>query len=105
MDLSSLSLVELQELQKRIPGEIKRREESELANVLNEIKALAQSKGFNLEQLLEAKTVKTRKSPGTVAPKYRHPANAELQWTGRGRKPRWVEEWLSQGGTLEAITI
>lgn len=104
MDLSSLSLVELQDLQKRIPGEIKRREESEKVNVLNELKALAQAKGFTLEQLLESKAVKTRKSSGTVAAKYRHPANPELQWTGRGRRPRWVEEWL-QSGTLEAITI
>lgn len=105
MDLSSLSLVELQDLQKRIPGEIKRREESEKVNVLNELKAMAQAKGFTLEQLMDSKVVKTRKPSGSVAPKYRHPDNAELQWTGRGRKPRWVEEWLSQGGPLTAITI
>jgi DNA-binding protein H-NS len=31
--------------------------------------------------------------------KYRHPENAELCWSGRGRKPKWVEAWLAQDST------
>ena len=34
---------------------------------------------------------------------YRHPDNADLCWTGRGRKPKWVENWITQGGTLEDL--
>lgn len=34
---------------------------------------------------------------------YRHPDNADLEWSGRGRKPKWVEVWLAEGGTLEAL--
>ena len=36
--------------------------------------------------------------PSAVA--YRHPQNADLAWSGRGRKPAWVEHWIEQGGTL-----
>jgi DNA-binding protein H-NS len=36
---------------------------------------------------------------------YAHPENRELTWTGRGRKPRWVEFWLNNGGTLEQLRV
>lgn len=36
---------------------------------------------------------------------YRHPQATELEWTGRGRKPKWVEDWITQGGTLEDLKI
>ena len=42
---------------------------------------------------------------GKVAVKYRHPKDASLQWTGRGRQPKWVEAWLKDGGTIEALAI
>lgn len=34
------------------------------------------------------------------AVKYVHPDEENLTWAGKGRKPRWVEEWLDQGGQL-----
>jgi DNA-binding protein H-NS len=40
-----------------------------------------------------------------VEAKYRHPENAELTWTGRGRKPVWVQELLTAGKTLEDLAI
>jgi ParB/RepB/Spo0J family partition protein len=47
------------------------------------------------------------KPPATNRPsvQYRHPQNAELEWTGRGRKPKWVEHWITQGGTLDDLKI
>ncbi|BCB28416.1 hypothetical protein SKTS_33020 [Sulfurimicrobium lacus] len=35
--------------------------------------------------------------------KYTHPQNPDLQWTGKGRKPIWVDRWLNDGGTLEQL--
>lgn len=35
--------------------------------------------------------------------KYVHPENPELSWTGKGRQPKWVEFYLSNGGTLEEL--
>lgn len=26
-------------------------------------------------------------------------------WTGRGRKPKWLEDYLSQGGNLETLRV
>ncbi|WP_150428841.1 ParB/RepB/Spo0J family partition protein [Dechloromonas sp. CZR5] len=36
---------------------------------------------------------------------YRHPDNAELEWTGRGRKPKWVEHCLAGGMTLDDLKV
>ncbi|WP_298393284.1 H-NS histone family protein [Azonexus hydrophilus] len=105
MDLSALSLAELRDLQQQIPAELKRREAAEKANVLNEVRAFAKARGFAIEDLL-GKEVKVKTSTGgKVKVKYRHPQNAELEWTGRGRKPKWVEAWLAQGGNLDALLV
>lgn len=34
---------------------------------------------------------------------YRHPEEATLEWSGRGRKPKWVEHCLAQGMTLDSL--
>lgn len=105
MDLSNLSVSQLRDLQQQIPAEIKRREAQEKVNVLNELRALAKSRGYAIEELL-AKEAKVKISSGNkVKVKYRHPENAELEWTGRGRKPKWVDAWLAAGKTLEGLLV
>jgi len=105
MDLTTLSVAQLRELQQQIPAEIKRRESQEKTNVLNELKELAKAKGYSLDELLGSREVKIKASTGKVKVKYQHPSNAALQWTGRGRQPKWVGEWLASGGTLEALLV
>lgn len=37
---------------------------------------------------------------------YAHPQNRELQWSGRGKKPKWVEHWLAEAGnTLDQLRV
>ena len=104
MDLSSLTAAELRDLQQQIPAELKRREVQEKANILNEVRAFAKARGFALEELV-GKEVKIKAPTGKVKVKYRHPENASLEWTGRGRQPKWVAEWLTKGGSLESLTV
>lgn len=42
-------------------------------------------------------------SAGKAKTAYAHPDNADLTWTGRGRKPKWVEEYLANGGDLKDL--
>ncbi|OMG54815.1 histidinol phosphate phosphatase [Azonexus hydrophilus] len=106
MDLSALSLAELRDLQQQIPAELKRRESAEKANVLNEVRAFAKARGFAIEDLLGKEVkVKAAGGGGKVKVKYRHPQNAELEWTGRGRKPKWVEAWLAEGASMDALLV
>lgn len=105
MDLSTLSLVELQNLQQQIPAELKRREEAEKQAFLNEMRELATRRGLSLDDVLGKSSKKSSRAGGTVKAKYRHPGNAGLQWTGRGRQPLWVVELLNQGKTLNDLLI
>jgi DNA-binding protein H-NS len=42
---------------------------------------------------------------GTVAPKYRNPANPSEAWAGRGLKPRWLAAAIKSGKKLEDFAI
>lgn len=42
---------------------------------------------------------------GSVPPKYRDPANAENTWTGRGKPPRWMADYLARGKQKEDFLI
>jgi DNA-binding protein H-NS len=35
--------------------------------------------------------------------KYRNPVNPSQGWTGHGRKPGWVIDYLANGGTLDKL--
>lgn len=39
----------------------------------------------------------------TSTVRYRHPENPSIGWTGHGRKPQWVLEWIENGGALEDL--
>lgn len=122
MDLSNLSLTELRRLQSRVETEITRRTSATRKDLLKKVQKLAAEAGVSLDDLISKevpetpKKAKARGAPkkprgksstaGVKVPaKYRHPENGELTWTGRGRKPKWVEDWLAGGGSLEQVTI
>lgn len=105
--LSELSIAELRELLTAIPAEIRKREVQEKKAILNEVRELAKARGYVLEDL-----VGTGATGGdgavakrTVAPKYRHPQDSSLTWTGRGRKPVWLVQLLEAGSSLEDVAI
>lgn len=107
MELSNLSVSQLRELQQQIPAELKRREAQEKTEILNEVRAFAKARGYAIEDLLgkEVKVKAAAVSGNKVKVKYRHPQNAELEWTGRGRKPKWVEAWIADGGSLDNLLV
>jgi len=105
-DLSNFSMADLRNLQTQVAEQIKAREKDEIANVQKQILSLAQSVGMTVEQIMNIKGGQTKKATKTVAARYQDPANPAQQWTGRGRQPRWVKEYLEKpGNTLEKLLI
>lgn len=102
MDLSTLSSAELRQLQQKITVELKKRESQDLARAREQIHAIAQSVGLPLKELLGGAP---RAKTGNVAPRYRNPADPSQQWTGRGRQPKWVKDWLEAGKSIDTLRL
>jgi DNA-binding protein H-NS len=102
VDLSKLSLDELQTLARDVETEIVTRRETERERVLQQMRELAASIGTTPEELL-GPGGKAR--AGKVEAKYRHPDDPALTWTGRGKRPAWLTEALAAGKTLDDFVI
>ncbi len=103
MDLSNMSLGDLRNLQDQIKQEMKKREQSDMAKAREQILAIAQSVGVPLKDLI-ATTGRGGKT-GSVAVRFRNPDNASQQWTGRGRQPKWVKEWVEGGKSIDKLRV
>lgn len=104
-DLSTLSRDDLNELSRKIEAELKKRNESARKQALSEARKAAQMHGFRLEELLSEVEPGEERVRRVVAPKYRHPQQADWVWTGRGLKPRWVRDWEAAGHSLAELEI
>lgn len=113
-NLSSYTLPQLKQLSARIAKEIAKQETAGKASMLKKLQKLARGHGLSLDELVGASgatQTKPAKAPakamsaarGPLPAKYRHPANKELAWSGRGRRPQWVEAWFANGGAMEAL--
>lgn len=100
-DLMSMSKDELVALQKHVEKAIADYDARKKAEVRAAAEALAKAEGYSLAELLESGGAKGSKG----IPKYAHPEDPSQTWTGRGRKPKWVEEHLAAGGDLKDLTI
>ena len=100
IDLSKLSIEEMEALAKDIEAEIISRREAERERVLAQMRELAASIGTTPEELLRRTG---RPAEKVVAVKYRHPDDPALTWAGRGKRPQWVADALAAGKTLEDL--
>lgn len=100
IDLDNMSLRELRDLRNKLDRAISTFEDRRKREALVAAENAAREFGFNLADLTAAKAAR-----GKVAPKYANPENPEQTWTGRGRKPRWVQDALDGGRKLESLEI
>ena len=122
MDLSSYTLSDLRELLTRIEAEIHHRtdtaqratrkktpKQAQKLPVPHEVMpddALAAPTTQVTSKTTDAEsnappTVKKDKPPSVI--KYRNPAKPEQGWSGHGRRPQWVLDWLAQGKPIEEL--
>ena len=85
-DVETLSLKELKSLQKDLAKAISTFEDRQTSDARIKLEVIAKEMGYSLAELVGTE-VKPSRAPATA--KYRHPENAALTWSGRGRKPGW----------------
>jgi DNA-binding protein H-NS len=115
LDLENMSDGQLRELMQHARETLARR----IQERMDEFKMLAREAGFEvtLTKIGVGGERRRRRRSGDgadgggddrrreVSPKYRNPDNASETWSGRGRKPRWLEERLAKGAPLEDFAI
>lgn len=102
IELNSFTLPELKQLHKDVSKAIESFENRRKAEALAALEAKAKELGFSLSDIAGA--TKGRKRSPSV-PKYRHPENADITWTGRGRKPKWVQDHIDAGKDISSLEI
>lgn len=107
VNLKSLSIAELKDLQDEIALEMEMRGREARQNLLQEFRDKAKAMGVTLEELMSSQKSKgkPRAAGGKVAAKYANPSDATQTWTGRGKRPRWVSDLLAAGKTLDDLKV
>lgn len=100
IDLDKMSLRELRELRNKVDRAVTTFEDRRKREAIVAVENAAREFGFSLADLANSKPGR-----GKVAAKYANPSDPEATWTGRGRKPRWVQEALDSGKSLEDLEI
>ena len=98
--LDDMSLEELKALEKNVAKAIKSFEARKKKQALAAAEAALREHGFTLADVTGNTSAKS-----VSAPKYQHPENPDLTWTGRGRKPNWFVEALESGKAAEDMLI
>lgn len=104
-DLDKMSLEELKQLQNDVAVALHDYETRRKAEAKAALEAKAREFGFSVDELLNAEPSKNDRRKQPVAPKYADPDDASKTWSGRGRKPKWVEACLASGKTLDDLKI
>jgi len=68
------------------------------------VHALIKAEGYTFEDVFGTPRGK-RRGTGSVAPKYRNPADPEQTWSGRGKRPRWFNDALKAGKKEKDLAI
>lgn len=94
---------ELQAMIENASRALKDKQHGKRREVIAQIKTLAASIGVGVEIIESSGTVarKGRKVPI----KFQNPTNLSEQWSGRGVRPKWLQNLLNQGRSLDEFEI
>jgi DNA-binding protein H-NS len=103
IDVNKMSKDELKSLIKAAEKALQSLETRRLAEAKKAAESAAKEYGFSLDELLGSGPKPKKGSKGT--PKYCNPADPDQTWTGKGRKPNWVNEALKAGRNMSDLQI
>lgn len=101
--LDKMSYAELRELSERLAEAMAERQASERRELKEKLEALAAESGFSVTELFERSKGGRSKSAAFV--KFRNPKDATQTWSGRGRKPGWLNEAEAKGQKIESFRV
>ena len=102
-DLDELDLDELKALEKEVKKAIENFQERKRREAIAAAERAAAELGFSLSDLAGNLPAKGKKSKSPA--KYRNPKDPTQTWSGRGRKPGWINEAEAAGRDIEDFRI
>lgn len=105
-DLASMSLEQLHQLEAAVQREKQQRRSQEEDNLYREIREKISVLGISTDDLLKRLGGgKGGQAKPRLPAQFRDPNNPANTWSGRGRKPLWVDAWLKQGRSIDELRI
>ena len=102
IDIKTLNHNQLNELISRAKNRQDVMHKEKEGKVRDKVLALVNAEGFTIDELFGVGGKKTRRK---VKPKYRNPADANMTWTGRGKRPRWFNDAITAGKKEKDLLI
>ena len=103
INIKEMTLSELKGLYKHVTKAIDSYEARQKQQALDELEAKARELGFSLSELTGTYGLKSKQKSGQ--PKYRHPDDATITWTGKGRQPDWFKQAVTGGVSPDDLLI
>lgn len=109
VNLDEMNLDDLRALRQRLDRAIGSFEDRRRREALAAAEQVAREHGFALAELTGNKPARARR--GAAAPRsagearYANPDEPTQTWSGRGRRPRWVSEFVGSGRSLDELAI
>lgn len=104
IDLQGMSRTELEQLKVDIDKQLVLRAAEEKKLALEKAEAAAAEFGFSLAELTGTEGKRKARPAATGTVKYRNPANPSQTWSGRGRRPAWINE-LDAAGRMDDARV
>lgn len=104
IDLNGMTEADLRQLMGQAERALRDRHQQRIHDLRKEAEELAASLGMSVAEVFGLD--KGNKSAGKkVAPKYINPNNPAETWTGRGKRPRWLNDALNAGASLSQFSV
>lgn len=105
VDIKNLNHTQLNDLINKAQVRQNELRKEKVVKLREKVNALLKAEGYSFEDIFGAPRSKTKRSTGTVAPKYRNPANPAQTWSGRGKRPHWFNDALKAGKKEKDLAI
>jgi DNA-binding protein H-NS len=102
-EFGKMSIEELEAAIQEAAATLEQKRQEREAEVIAQVRELTARIGKTPEELFgrRGKGGPVRAAEPAEAPKYRHPVDPDLTWSGRGKRPQWLSEALESGKTLQ----
>ncbi len=112
--MAAKTYADLQKQIAKLQTQAERMRKGSFDKAIGQIRELMEKNGISITDLTEALATKGKKvrkpakaagNKGPAQPTYQSPSDPSVTWSGLGRKPKWVQEWIDTGNDLEKLLL